>query len=160
MTEPIRDATAATWAFVLLLGVGWLSAAPASAAEDEAEDAFVCMEESQEKCDYENRNMELFIQGRDALDRGREAGDLSEAHRIARELMDRKDMRHGKALMKFVYVQVSLGVHKNFVEAYRWIEADIAAGQTYKRLDLNWVRDKLTAKMTPEQLAEAMKPKG
>ena len=68
-------------------------------------------------------------------------------------------MRHGKALMKFVYVQVSLGVHKNYVEAYRWIEADIAAGQSYQRLDLNWVKDKLAAKMTPEQMAEVGKPK-
>ena len=33
-------------------------------------DAFVCMEESQEKCDYENQNMELFIKAREAFDRG------------------------------------------------------------------------------------------
>lgn len=132
---------------------GALAASPA-AAED---DAFVCMEETQEKCDDENRNIGLFIQGRDAFDRGRESGDLGEARRIARELVDRKDTRHGKALMKFVYVQVSLGVHKNFVEAYRWIDEDIAAGASYKRLDLGWVRDKLAARMTPEQLAEARK---
>jgi hypothetical protein len=146
-------------AMALLAGVAsGLCTAPASAAEDAAEDAFVCMEETQEKCDYENRNMELFIQGREALELGRETGDLGEAHRIAGELMDRKDEKHGKALMKFVYVQVSLGVHKNFVEAYRWIEADIAAGASYRRLDLNWVRDKLAEKMTPEQLAEAKRP--
>ncbi len=137
------------------VAVGVFATAPA-AAED---DAFVCMEETQEKCDDENRNIGLFIQGRDAFDRGREIGDLGEARRIARELVDRKDARHGKALMKFVYVQVSLGVHKNFVEAYRWIEEDIAAGESYKRLDLAWVRDKLAARMTPEQLAEARKPK-
>ncbi len=130
--------------------------APPSAAAD---DAFVCMEETQEKCDAENRNMALFIQGRDAFDRGRETGDLGEARRIARELVDRKDERHGKALLKFIYVQVSLGVHKDFVEAYRWIEADMSAGESYKRLDLGWVRDKLAARMTPEQLAEAKKPK-
>lgn len=146
-------------AIALLAGVaGGLCAAPANAAEDAAEDAFVCMEETQEKCDYENRNMELFIQGREALELGRETGDLGEAHRIARELIDRKDEKHGKALMKFVYVQVSLGVHKNFVEAYRWVDADISAGASYRRLDLNWVRDKLAAKMSPEQLAEATKP--
>jgi hypothetical protein len=145
--------TTAGYAFTILLlagAAGGFSAAPVSAAED----AFVCMEESQEKCDYENRNMDLFIQGRDAFDRGRESGDFNEARRIARELMDRKDMQHGKALMKFIYVQVSLGVHKNYVEAYRWLEADIAAGQTYQRLDLKWVQEKLAAKMTPEQLAE------
>jgi len=138
-----------------LIGVGMCSAAPAGAAED----AFICMEATQEKCDEENRNMDLFIQGRDAFDRGRESGDLGEARRIGRELVDRKDDKHGKALLKFVYVQVSLGVHKDFVEAYRWVEADIAAGETFKRLDLAWVRDKLAARMTAEQLAEARKPK-
>lgn len=135
------------------------AALAATAAASAAEDAFVCMEETQEKCDYENRNMALFIEGRDAFDRGRESGDLSEARRIGRELMERGDARHGKALLKFIYVQVSLGVHKDLVEAYRWIEADMAAGESYKRLDLAWVRDKLAARMTPEQLTEARAPK-
>lgn len=148
-----------TLAMVFLVAAAGAGGALTATNAHAAEDAFVCMEESQEKCDYENRNLALFIQGRDAFDRGREAGDLSEAHRIARELIDRNDTQHGKVLMKFIYVQVSLGVHKNFVEAYRWIEADTAAGQSYKRLDLNWVRDKLVAKMTPEQLAEAKKTK-
>lgn len=136
-----------------------LACALAPATAGTAEDAFVCMEETQEKCDYENRNMDLFIQGRDAFDAGRESGDLTEARRIAKELIDRKDEKHGRALLKFVYVQVSLGVHRNFVEAYRWIESDLAAGESYKRLDLGWVRDKLAARMTPEQLAEARKPR-
>jgi len=151
LTAPERVKTLFAAAAVV---IGAFAAAPAVAEED----AFVCMEETQEKCDDENRNISLFIQGRDAFDRGRESGDLGEARRIARELIDRKDARHGKALMKFVYVQVSLGVHRDFVEAYRWIEADIAAGASYRRLDLNWVRDKLAAKMTPEQLAEARRP--
>lgn len=137
------------------LGAGAWLPLPAAHAEDEA---FVCMEDTQEKCDAENRNMDLFIQGRDAFDQGRESGDFGEARRIARELMDRKDMKHGKALMKFIYVQVTLGVHKNFVEAYRWIESDIAAGIKYARLDLDWAKEKLAARMTPEQLAEARKP--
>lgn len=147
-------ATGSPLVIVLLAAVfgacGGLFAAPAGAAED----AFVCMEETQEKCDRENRNMALFIEGRDAFDRGREIGDLTEARRIARELIDRQDAQHGKALMKFIYVQVSLGVHKDLVEAYRWIDADLAAGQSYKRLDLKWVQEKLAEKMTPEQLAE------
>lgn len=128
-----------------------ISATPASAEED----AFVCMEESKEKCDYENRNMELFIKGRDAFDRGRESGDLREAHDYAAELMVRKDIRHGSGLMKFIYLQFAQGTHKNLVEAYRWVAADIAAGVTYKRLDLQRVLDQIAARMTPEQLAEA-----
>ncbi|MBK8016411.1 MAG: hypothetical protein IPK20_06585 [Betaproteobacteria bacterium] len=135
--------------------VGGVLAVPVLAAAEE--DAFVCMEESQEKCDRENENMGLFIKGRDALENGRESGDLSEARRYAAELMAREDLKHGKALMKFVYMQVSQGVHKNLVEAYRWVAADIAADAKYKRLDLQWVLDKLSARMTPEQLSEAKK---
>lgn len=123
-------------------------------AEDEA---FVCMEETQEKCDHENKNLELFIKGRDAFDRGRDTGDLREAHDYAAELMARKDEKHGKALMKFIYLQVGLGVHKNLVEAYRWVAADLAGGVDYRRLNLERVLEQLAARMTPEQLAEARK---
>ena len=141
---------------LLVAGVllaGGFSGTPAIAAED----AFVCMEETQEKCDYENKNMQLFIKGRDAFDRARESGDLSEARSIARELIDRGDKQHGNDLMKYIYVQVALGVHKNLVEAYRWVAADIAAGASYARLNLERVLEQLAAKMTPAQLAEAKK---
>jgi hypothetical protein len=128
-----------------------LSAVPVDAADD----GFVCMEESQEKCDYENKNMELFIKGRDAFDRGREIGDLSEAHDYAAELIARNDLKHGQALMKFIYLQFAQGVHKDLVQAYRWVASDLAAGTTYKRLDLQRILDQLAARMTPEQLDQA-----
>lgn len=129
----------------------WLATGTTLAAED---DAFVCMEESQAQCDYQNKNMELFIKGRDAFDTGRESGDLSEAHGYAAELMARKDFQHGKGLMKFIYLQFAQGTHKNLVQAYRWVAADLAAGVEYKRLDLKRVLDQITARMTPEQLAQ------
>jgi hypothetical protein len=139
-------------AAVVVLACG-VSAVPVHAADD----AFVCMEESQEKCDYENKNMELFIKGRDAFDRGREIGDLSEAHEYAAELIARNDLRHGKALMKFIYLQFGQGVHKDLVQAYRWVAADLAAGITYSRLPLERVLEQLAARMTPEQLDQAKK---
>lgn len=118
-------------------------------------DAFVCMEESQEICDDKNKNMELFIKGRDAFDHGREVGDFNEARRYALELIARKDTSHGMALMKFIYVQLGQGVHKNLVEAYRWVAADLAAGTAYRRLNLERILEQLAAKMTPEQISEA-----
>lgn len=120
-----------------------------------AEDAFVCMEESQEKCDFENRNMELFIKGRDAFDRGRETGDFREAQGYAAELMARKDLKHGKGLMKYIYLQLGQGAHRDLVEAYRWVAADIANGVTYPRLDLEALLRKIGERMTPDQLKEA-----
>ena len=141
---------------LLVAGVllaGGFSGAPALAAED----AFVCMEETQEKCDRENRNIQLFVQGRDAYDRGRQTGDLGEARKFALELIERKDTRHGQALMKYIYMQVAQGIHKDPVEAYRWVARDIAAGASYERLNLERVLEQLRAKMTPEQLAEVSK---
>lgn len=138
-----------------LVVAGCALAAALQASASAADDAFVCMEESQDICDEKNKNISLFIQGRDAFDRGREIGDFTEARGYALELVARNDARHGQALMKFIYVQVGLGVHKNLVEAYRWVAADIAAGTTYKRLDLDRVLAQLAARMTPEQLSEA-----
>ncbi len=140
-------------AVAVLAGV--LTAGPVRAEEG---DAFVCMEESQEKCDYENKNLELYIKGTDAFDRGRAIGDLTEARAYAAELIARKDLRHGKALMKHVYMQFGQGVHQDMVQAYRWVAADAAAGVEYKRLNLQWVLGQMEKRMTPEQLAQAKQP--
>jgi hypothetical protein len=120
-----------------------------------ADDAFVCMEESQEICDHKNKTMALFIKGREAFDRGREAGDLSEARGYALELIANEELKRGETLLRFIYVQVGLGVHKNLVQAYRWVTADMAAGAAYKRLNLEHVREQLAKRMTAEELNEA-----
>lgn len=151
MTSTRCFSRSAAAAAVVLAGVlVWI---PASAADD----SFVCMEESQEKCDWENKNLDLFIKGRDAFDRGRESGNLGEARSYALQLIERKDAKHGHALMKYIYLQVMQGAHKDLVEAYGWVQKDIQAGETYKRLNLETVRERLAARMTPEQLAEAKK---
>lgn len=49
------------------------------------------------------------------------------------------------------------GVHKDYVEAYRWVAADMAAGVTYARLPLERVLASLKEKMSARQLADAMK---
>lgn len=130
-----------------------LAGGPARAAND----AFVCMEETQQKCDEKNQNLGLYIKAHDAFDRGREAGDLSEARNLALQLIANNDARHGKTLLKYIYMQVGMGTHKNYVEAYRWINADLASGAKYNRLDLERTRDRLAKLMTPEQIAEANK---
>ncbi len=119
-----------------------------------AEDAFKCMEETQEKCDFENENMRLFIQGRDAFDRAMETGDFTETRAIGQKLAARKN-KYGNRLLKMVYMQVGLGQHKDFVQAYRWLYEEKKAGHAFTRLDLDKTLAKLTALMTPEQLARA-----
>lgn len=133
-----------------------LSAALSHAPVHAEEDAFKCMVEDEKECAQENENMHLFIQGREAYDKGRETGDLSEARKIAKELVQRKN-KYGKRMLKMIYMQLANGTHKNYVEAYRWIDEAIANDEKYARLDLNRVLNQLSEKMTPAQLAEAQK---
>lgn len=133
-----------------------LSAALSHAPVRAEEDAFKCMAEDEKECAQENANMQLFIEGRDAYDKGRETGDLSEARKIAKELVLRKN-KYGKRMMKMIYMQLATGTHKNYVEAYRWVQEAIANDEKYARLDFNRVLEQLSAKMSPEQLAEVQK---
>lgn len=120
----------------------------------QAEDAFKCMEETQEKCDFENANMAAFIRGREAFDRAMETGDFTETREIGQWLAARKN-KYGNRLLKMVYVQIGFGKHKDYVQAYRWLDEEIKSGHGFARLDLEKTMAKLAALMTPEQLAAA-----
>lgn len=120
------------------------------------EDAFKCMSDDEKVCAYENESLSLFIKGMDAYDMGRETGNLNEARRIAKELVQRKN-KYGKRMMKQIYVQLALGTHKNYVEAYQWLQQAIVKEEKYPRLDINRLLDQLSEKMTPEQIAEGKK---
>jgi hypothetical protein len=147
-----RNRIAAAWLATGIALGGGLACAPAL-----AEDAFVCMEETQEICDQKNKNLDTYIRAHDAYDRGRETGDLSEAYALARELVANDDAKHGKSIIRQIYIQAALGTHKNLVESYRWVAADIATGASYKALKMDKVLESIAQKMTPEQLAEAKK---
>ena len=147
-----RNRIAAAWLATSVVLGGGLACAPAL-----AEDAFVCMEETQEICDQKNKNLATFIKAHDAYDRGRETGDLSEAYKLAKELVANDDAKHGKGILRQIYIQAALGTHKNYVQAYRWVAEDVAAGTTYKQLKMDKILESIAQKMTPEQLAEAKK---
>lgn len=127
-----------------------------SAVHAEDEEAFKCLSGDEQQCAYENESLSLFIKGTDAYDKGRETGDMSEARKIAKQLVERKN-KYGKRMMKQIYVQLALGSHKNYVEAYRWLQEAIANEEKYPRVDLSRLLSQLAEKMTPEQLAEAQK---
>ncbi len=127
---------------------------PQAPAHAEEADAFKCLSGNEAECAYENESLTLFIRCRDAFDKGRETGDLTEARTLAKQLVERKN-KYGKRMMKIIYVALSTGSHKNYVEAYRWIEEGIANNEQYPRMDLNKIRNDLAAKMTEQQLAEA-----
>jgi len=116
-----------------------------------AEEGFVCPLEDEKECAFENENLSLFIKGRDAYDRGRETGDLSEARDIGYQLAARKN-KNGRVLLKMIYMEIRMGGHKNYVQAYDWVEEAMQRNESYARLDFQTVLDSLKKRMTPEQL--------
>lgn len=117
-----------------------------------AEEGFVCPLENEKECAFENENLSLFIKGRDAYDRGRETGNLSEAREIGYQLAARKN-KNGRVLLKMIYMEIRMGGHKNYVQAYDWVEEAMQSNESYARLDFQTVLDSLKKRMTPEQLA-------
>ena len=117
-----------------------------------AEEGFVCPLENEKECAFENENLSLFIKGRDAYDRGRETGNLSEAREIGYQLAARKN-KNGRVLLKMIYMEIRMGGHKNYVQAYDWVEEAMQRNESYARLDFQTVLDSLKKRMTPEQLA-------
>lgn len=61
--------------------------------------------------------------------------------------------KNGERLLKMVYMQLGWGAHRDYVQAYGWLSEGIADGVKYL---VTW-REKLIAKMTPDQLAQAKK---
>jgi hypothetical protein len=117
-----------------------------------AQQDFVCPYEDQKECAYENESLSLFIKGRDAYDHGREIGDLSQARDIGYQLAARKN-KNGRVLLKMIYMEIRMGGHKNYVQAYDWVQEAMQRNETYARLDFQTVLASLKSRMTPEQLA-------
>ena len=103
------------------------------------------------RCKAENGDPRaMYLIGREAYDEARQSGDFSEAYMWASRAKD-AGFLGGRMLLKMVYLQAGDGLHHDYVEAHRWLSAAIADGDDYL---VSW-RQRLEAKMTPEQIAEA-----
>ena len=94
----------------------------------------------------------MYVMGRRAYEDARTSGDFTAALDWSRRLAATGD-ENGKRLLKMVYLQLGWGAHRDYVQAYVWLSEAIAAGDGYLT---SW-RDKLAAKMTAEQVAQAKK---
>ena len=103
------------------------------------------------RCKAENGDPHaMYLIGREAYDEARETGDFGEAYMWATRARE-AGFLGGKMLFKMVHLQAGQGLHKDAVEAHRWISTAIADGEDYL---VPWKR-RLEARMTPEELAEA-----
>ncbi len=144
-----RELTALAVSFVLFMGFALngicvANAEPACATDDET----ACKAEK-------DARMAMYSAGRIAYENARTTGNFTEAYTLARKLATSGD-KNGERLYKMVNMQLGWGAHKDLVQAYVWLSEGVADGVDYVPL---W-RDKLTEKMTPEQLAEAKKKAG
>jgi TPR repeat protein len=97
----------------------------------------------------------FYLVAREAYEEGRKSGDLTRALEWATKSANDGD-RSGRKLLKMVYVELGLGVHRDFVQAYVWLTQAIADGHTWLPV---W-RDKLAEKMNADQIAQAQKLAG
>jgi len=148
-SNPVRSPVSSKL-LIALFSLSCIIASPYALAEEEPD---LCVTGNQQECDFESENLSLFIKGRDAYDRGREIGDLTEARTIGMQLTARKTKK-GRVLLKMIYMQVRMGGHKNTLQAYEWVEESIANNEGYPRLDMHALLEKLKEKLTPEELAK------
>jgi hypothetical protein len=142
MNKMLSGAIAMAFSAALMLG-GW------RIAHAEVE----CMSQDEATCKAEkDERVARYAKGREAYEIARTAGDFSEAYTLSRGLALVGD-KNGERLLKMVYMQLGWGAHRDYVQAYGWLSEGIADGEKYL---VTW-REKLIAKMTPEQLAQAKK---
>lgn len=112
-----------------------------------------CTSQDEATCKAEkDERVAQYVKGRNAYENARTAGDFSEAYALSRNLALQGD-KNGERLLKMVYMQLGWGAHRDYVQAYGWLSEGIADGEKYL---MTW-REKLIAKMTPDQLATAKK---
>jgi hypothetical protein len=112
-----------------------------------------CASSDEAACKAEkDERMAIYAAGRNAYENARTSGDFTEAYKLARKLALIGD-KNGERLLKMVYMQLGWGAHKDLVQAYGWLSEGVADGIDYVPV---W-RNKLTEKMSPDQLAAAKK---
>jgi uncharacterized protein len=79
----------------------------------------------------------------------------AEAARRYRKAAERGDA-DAQALLGLLY-ELGRGLQQDFVEAHKWLDLAASRVQADKQKDLVRDRNRLAAKMTPQQIAEAQR---
>jgi len=122
------------------------SSAPCQAEEGEGEDA------------ADAAKIDMFVRARQGYSDARKSGDFTEPLKLSRQLAA-QGSRAGKGLLRMIYMQLGLGAHKDYVQAYVWLSEGMAADPSNLRKGateslVRW-RKRLEEKMTPDQIAQA-----
>lgn len=110
-------------------------------------DKVLCMAE-------QGDTMAMYVMGRREYTIARTTGDMTKALEWTLKVMDYKDKeRVASRLLKMIYIQLGEGVHKDYVQAYIWLQEGINKGEKYVYL-IPW-QGRLKYYMSEQQISEA-----
>ena len=113
------------------------------------EDKVLCMA-------LEGDTMAMYVMGRREYTIARSSGDMTKALEWTLKVLTHKDKeRVANRLLKMIYIQLGEGVHKDYVQAYIWLQEGINKGEDYIYL-IRW-QERLTYYMTEQQINDARK---
>jgi hypothetical protein len=113
------------------------------------EDKVLCMA-------LEGDAMAMYVMGRREYTIARKTGDMTKALNWTLKVLENKDSALvASRLLKMIYIQLGEGVHKDYVQAYIWLQEGINKGDDYVYL-IRW-QERLTYYMTEQQINDARK---
>ena len=113
------------------------------------EDKVLCMA-------LEGDTMAMYVMGRREYTIARKTGDMTKALNWTLKVLENKDSALvASRLLKMIYIQLGEGVHKDYVQAYIWLQEGINKGDNYVYL-IRW-QERLTYYMTEQQINDARK---
>jgi hypothetical protein len=105
-------------------------------------------------CQAENGDpMAMYVMGRRAYEEARTSGDFTAALNWSRKLVAAKE-KNGERLLKMVYIQMGWGAHRDYVQAYMWLDLSSAGEEGFYAVGS---RSEVAAKMTPGQILQAQR---
>ena len=113
------------------------------------EDKVLCMA-------LEGDTMAMYVMGRREYTIARSSGDMTKTLEWTLKVLAHKDKeRVANRLLKMIYIQLGEGVHKDYVQAYIWLQEGINKGEDYIYL-IRW-QERLMYYMTEQQINDARK---
>jgi len=98
--------------------------------------------------------MAMYVMGRREYTIARKTGDMTKALNWTLKVLENKDSALvASRLLKMIYIQLGEGVHKDYVQAYIWLQEGINKGEKYIYL-VPWQK-RLKYYMSENELTEA-----
>ena len=135
--------------YVIIISLFTISSYAENIDCSKKEDKILCMAQ-------QGDTMAMYVMGRREYTIARSSGDMTKALEWTLKVMEHKDKeRVANRLLKMIYIQLGEGVHKDYVQAYIWLQEGIDKWEKYVYL-ISWLQ-RLKYYMTEQQINDAEK---